>query len=244
MTSCIERDTQRPGLLPRPTTYLPLFRRLYPLHPAIYPFRVLPHSMSAMPLVRTGPYFQSGNTWPPRHQSDSEGPDWTRPHEATTRTLLLLPICPSGARRDRHRSSNAILLPWCIPISAIDDPSDTNRGVVAETAFHPDGLYLSPHPSHFAFGSRKSFGLEPINHHNLIPVESMESNPTPPASHGGMYIIPFPPIPVENVNAQPVHRHSYHCHHCLQKASFIEILSHALMLLGPWEGRSRGFCSW
>jgi hypothetical protein len=88
---------------------------------------------------------------------------------------------------------------------------------------------------------RKLFGLEPIDHSNLIPVESMESNPTPPVGDEGVHIMPFPPIPVENVNAKPVHRHSHHRHHRLQKASFIERLSHALMLLGPWEGRAVAF---
>jgi len=53
--------------------------------------------------------------------------------------------------------------------------------------------------------------------------------------------MPFPPISMENVSAQPVHRHSDHRHHRLQKASFIERLSHALMLLGPWEGRAVAF---
>jgi len=88
---------------------------------------------------------------------------------------------------------------------------------------------------------RKLFGLEPIDPPNLIPVESMESNPTPPVGEEGMHIMPFPPIPVENVSSQPVHRHSHHRHHRLQKASFIERLSHALMLLGPWEGRAVAF---
>ena len=88
---------------------------------------------------------------------------------------------------------------------------------------------------------RKLFGLESIDHPDLIPAESMASTPTPPAGDGGMHIMPFPPIPMENVSAQPVHRHSHHRHHRLQKASFIERLSHALMLLGPWEGRAVAF---
>jgi hypothetical protein len=88
---------------------------------------------------------------------------------------------------------------------------------------------------------RKLFGLESIksdaaiDHANLIPVEGVSDE------DGTVNIMPFPPISVEDVNAQPVHHHSHHRHHRLQKASFIERLSHALMLLGPWEGRAVAF---
>jgi hypothetical protein len=94
---------------------------------------------------------------------------------------------------------------------------------------------------------RELFGLKAISTHpaidhpNLIPVESMAATPATPVDDSRMHIMPFPPIPMENVSAQPVHRHSHHRHHRLQKASFIERLSHALMLLGPWEGRAVAF---
>lgn len=87
---------------------------------------------------------------------------------------------------------------------------------------------------------RKLFGLESINDHSAFD-ETMASRPAPPVGDGGMHIMPFPPIPMESVSAQPVHRHSHHRHHRLQKALFIERLSHALMLLGPWEGRAVAF---
>ena len=89
---------------------------------------------------------------------------------------------------------------------------------------------------------RKMFDLEPItvhtaiDHNNLIPVDDMAA--TPVISDGKLHIMPLPPVPVENLGAQPVHHHSLHRHHRLQKASFVKRLSHALMLLGPWKGRA------
>ena len=99
---------------------------------------------------------------------------------------------------------------------------------------------------------RKLFGLEPIKAHAAIEhhsalnhskfVPPFESTPLPPVSNDGkMDLMPFSPIPTEyvaNASAQPVHRHS---HHCLQYASFMERLSHTLMMLGPWEGRAITF---
>lgn len=89
---------------------------------------------------------------------------------------------------------------------------------------------------------RKLFGFEIIDHPNVLSVDGVVAMPdTPVPGDETVNIMPFPPIPDENVNAQPIHRHSHHHHHRLQKASFIERLSHALMLLGPWEGRAVAF---
>ena len=102
---------------------------------------------------------------------------------------------------------------------------------------------------------RKLFGFEAIspavehhpvhNHAKLIPGESAAAMPAPPVPNDGlMHIMPFPPIPVEymeNVRASSVHRHSHHRHHRLQDGSFVERLSRALMMLGPWEGRAVAF---
>lgn len=104
---------------------------------------------------------------------------------------------------------------------------------------------------------RKLFGFKQIeadpavkhhhahDHAKLVPVESMATMPLPAVSNDGeMHIMPFPPIPVEyleNVSAQPVHRHSHHGHHRFRDASFVKRLSHALMMLGPWEGRAVAF---
>ena len=101
---------------------------------------------------------------------------------------------------------------------------------------------------------RKLFGFDSIkvhptiehhsvhDHSKFVPLETAESAPAP--NDGEMHIMPFYPIPSEylaNASTQPVHRHSHHRHHRLRDASFVERLSHALMMLGPWEGRAVAF---
>jgi hypothetical protein len=98
---------------------------------------------------------------------------------------------------------------------------------------------------------RKLFGLEQIkvhtieHHHNkLVPIENVATMPLPPVPNdGGVHIMPVavPSENMENMSAQPVHRHSHHHHHRLHGASFMARLSHALMMLGRWEGRAVAF---
>ncbi|KAF9650588.1 hypothetical protein BDM02DRAFT_3259616 [Thelephora ganbajun] len=104
---------------------------------------------------------------------------------------------------------------------------------------------------------RKLFGFEPIkthtavehhpvhNHASPVPVDSITFSPAPPVHDDGeVHIMPFPPVPVEyleNASALPVHHHSHHRHHRLRDASFVKRLSHALMMLGSWEGKAVAF---
>jgi hypothetical protein len=185
-----------------------------------------------------GSIFSVSKLMPPRHRSDFGGPDPTKPLHTPCSFYPFARLGPGAI------DIPAVML-FCCPGSSQSLPLTTLLTPTEESlqrpAFRPDGLYLSPLLTRFAFGSRKLFGLEPIDHSNLIPVESMESNPTPPFGDEGTHVMPFPLIPMENVNAQPVHRHSHHRRHRLQRSSFIERPSHALTLLGPREGRATAF---
>jgi hypothetical protein len=89
---------------------------------------------------------------------------------------------------------------------------------------------------------RKLFGFEEIEAHP--PVGNIATMPLPPIPNdGGVHIMPVdtPLENTKNVGAPPVHRHSHHRHHHLKDAPFMERLSHALMILGPWEGRIVAF---
>ena len=110
------------------------------------------------------------------------------------------------------------------------------------------------HMSNSAIGManrfRKLFGLEQIearpshsHHSKLVPIGSIATMPPSLSDDGEMHILPIttPAENVESVGAPPVHRHSHHRHHRLQDAPLVERLSHALMMLGRWEGRAVAF---
>jgi hypothetical protein len=82
---------------------------------------------------------------------------------------------------------------------------------------------------------RKALGLPLIEAHARPPMDGEKE------VHGGLVrIMPFIGTPVDDQGDMKKDPHPHH-HHKHHKSSFLRRISHALMSLGPWEGRVVAF---